>query len=243
MAAALAKQASKDGTLRTKYEKGGADHQRIKQVLHSKCNRPDCHMQGCLPGRLNEQRIHDFLDSYWSLTDEERGHLLRVTAAGDAADQKCIWHLVGQRVCFHRFCQVVGSSGPTIRKLLAGTPDTRKAMLAPGLVLALPKPALQEAKCHAWFRQLHQTTAAPDPGLELGTPMYSRTQGASGAQKRKRAGASLIQDPWAGWSYNWQVAPPLTTACLSHVVGLPVRYLVRLVQFLFGCHGYRSRHT
>ena len=214
--AKLLSTSSVKGELRTHYEVNGGSKEQIRRRLQAGCRRPGCCKAGCKAGAFELEPMADFLFSYWSLTDEERGHLLRVVAAptsGPAEKSIPCYHLLGKPVCFPGMCRLMGTSEPTVRRLLNGIPDLRKRQWSNSGQSsggALPSKAMQAAKCHTFFQQLHQSAAAPDPGQD---PDKAGVSGGSGDQLGH-----------ADWAYNWGDADPLSYACSARVIGLPVRH-------------------
>lgn len=192
----------------THYEINGSSEQEIQKRLGAGCRREGCCKAGCKPGAIQPEPMIDFLRSYWGLTDEERGHLMRVACAQPESEFGTAsvpsYHILGKPVCFPGMVRLMGTSEPTVRKLLNNTPDLRrKEWSSHGRTVgrSLPSAAVQSMKCHTFFQQLHQSAAAPDPGQDCGT-----------------SGASGASDP-----YDWSVTDPLTYACHGKVLGLPVR--------------------
>ena len=115
------------------FELNGQNAARVQNILRSSC-RKGCTRPGCRPNAIPQNETMAFLRTYWSLTGEERSHLLRCLYYGglqdcgadsavtksDQINMKTAWHIMGTQVCFSRFCTVIGSSQRTIRKSIAG---------------------------------------------------------------------------------------------------------------------------
>ena len=101
----------------------------------------------------------------------ERSHLLRCCYQENCPKQDesgggIQWNICGQSVCFQRFCEVLGSSQRTIRRMTAGQPDLRTAVGGK----QQPRLALQTLKCDHFFRNLDASAAEPMPEKPRCTP-------------------------------------------------------------------------
>ena len=187
----------------------------ILSVPDAASARKSCGIPTCQAQKLSFSPVKAFLDNYWSLTDEERGFLLRSSQTTVEGRQRNHWYICGARVCFSRFCQIIGSSQRTVRNLLNGRPNMQKKGIG-GEKVKQPKMATQMAKCHVFFQQLHQSSAVPDPDAKLpGT--------AACAVRACQQRHALGPDPWDDWTYKWEDAGPLTAAVQAHTMGLPIR--------------------
>ena len=160
-------------------------HSLMIPVLQTR-SRKDCRMPGCTPGAIHDKVCSDFLQNYWSLTSEERGFLVRTiynSIDSMSSQQRHQWNVCGVRVCFSRFCAIVGSSQTTLRNLVSGIPALPKSRNR-------TKVAEQMAKCHLFFQQLHQSAAVPDPDQDEGTRVSSASVVKSKAARKTAPGDS-----------------------------------------------------
>ena len=200
---------------RSKYLLRGCVAARVAGVCGKTCHR-NCRHKGCQRHGLDVSVAISFVNNFWSLPEDHRGHCLRTAyysgeLGWDRADvqwsrvqaQKKNWSVADVPVCFARLCSVLGTGQRTVRKMIAGAPDGRKKLLG---VPAPAKPAEQMAKCNTFFTELHQSAAVPDPEDE-----YCAGQDDS--------------SPWENWDYDWGSVSPVTVACQGRVLGLPRRYI------------------
>ena len=222
------------------YDANAANPSRIRAVVGGPCKRKSCKKPGCQKGGLNFTACSKFLDAWASLTLMERSHLLRCCYQENCSRQDesgvsgvpgVQWNICGQSVCFQRFCEVLGSSQRTIRRMAAGQPDLRTAV---GGKLQ-PRLALQTLKCDHFFRNLHASAAEPMPEE---AQMYPKARvpaasGVSGGVSGVSAGIvkkrNMQQiDAWEHWSYDWLQTPPSDVMSSEMVIGplgLPIRYI------------------
>ena len=216
----------------TDYDANAANPSRIRTVVGSPCKRKSCKKPGCQKGGLNYTACSKFLGAWASLTLMERSHLLRCCYQENCPKQDesgggIQWNICGQSVCFQRFCEVLGSSQRTIRRMTAGQPDLRTAVGGK----QQPRLALQTLKCDHFFRNLHASAAEPMPEEAQMYPK-ARVSGVSGVSG---VSAGIVKkrnmqeiDAWEHWSYDWLQTPPSDVMSSEMVIGplgLPIRYI------------------
>ena len=237
------------------YDSNCTNAARVKMVCIRRCKQAKCTRPGCQANAINWSHCLHFLKQWSGLTVEERGHLLRCgmedceATSGDKLE-KIQWHLCGLQVCFARFCDVMGSSQRTIRKLISGQPDLRSIKTAGA---KQPRPAHQGQKCDHFFRALHMSAAEPMPEE---AQMYPKPRGGSavprfcGSAVGEAASGSAGHAPssakvsackpvitrkdlqeinaWEHWSYDWLESAPADTMAAEvgqGVLGLPIRHI------------------
>jgi hypothetical protein len=132
-----------------KWEREGRDPLEARRRLdsaghHCRCGktrRGDSAM-GCCAG-LAQASLAAVRAAFWSLSADERAHLVRTmyhTAAGfgesvwgssafrgtgSESHAATKWHICGKRICFQVFCHLMGTSASTVLKMVHGVPDRR----------------------------------------------------------------------------------------------------------------------
>ena len=177
------------------YDANAANPSRIRTVVGGPCKRKFCKKPGCQKGGLNYTACSKFLDAWASLTFMERSHLLRCCYQENCPKQDVSgggggiqWNICGQSVCFQRFCEVLGSSQRTIRRMVAGQPDLRTAVGGK----QQPRLALQTLKCDHFFRNLHASAAEPMPEEAQMYPK-ARVPAASGVSGVSGVSAGIVK--------------------------------------------------
>jgi len=226
------------GDPKTKYAIQGMDAANIKErLIQTRCCRCKTNKSGnpCSKN-VSLDLLVKTCTNYWTLTDEDKAHLIRclhAEAHGDAAapesglasaaNRKVHWSLFGVPVCFSVFCRLLGTSEPTLRKYIHGGIDMRKTTED---FAAAPRIRKQSMLCDWWFLELYQSAAEPLPTEAEDMDNTSSTHGDLG-------------DPWLAPDIT-PVAPAeccapdkptvesitkLTLASSALVVGLPRRFL------------------
>ena len=230
------------------YDANCANPARVKTICQRHCKQAKCTRPGCQASAINWSHCLHFLKQWSGLTAEERGHLLRCNmedcqAAGEKME-KIQWHMCGLQVCFPRFCDVLGSSQRTIRKLISGQPDLR-SIKTPGA--KQPRQGNQSQKCDHFFRALHMSAAEPLPEeaqmypkpkgrSEVLQSCHSEVLKASGSSARHESSSKSaitrkdLQEinAWEHWSYDWLESAPADTMAAEAgqgVLGLPIRHI------------------
>ena len=111
-----------ESTLKThsnSYEIAAMDTDRVRLRWAQKCPRTNCQLEGCAPRALHLKSLQDLCRDFWSITAEERVHLLQVTY-GDGTGKSTEYYIGSSRVCFCNFCKKLGCSQTTMRKYIAG---------------------------------------------------------------------------------------------------------------------------
>ena len=151
-----------ESTLKThsnSYEIAAMDTDRVRLRWAQKCPRTNCQLEGCAPRALHLKSLQDLCRDFWSITAEERVHLLQVTY-GDGTGKSTEYYIGSSRVCFCNFCKKLGCSQTTMRKYIAGQPDMRKKGVSGGTKWgSQEREALATLKCDHFFRELHQSVA------------------------------------------------------------------------------------
>ena len=141
------------------YELSAMDPQKIRDRWAQKCPRSNCQLQGCAPRALHLKSLQDLCQGFWSVTSEERVHLLQVIY-GDGTGKGTEYYIGSSRVCFCNFCKKLGCSQTTMRKYIAGQPDMRKKGVRGGTMWgSQEREATATLKCDHFFRELHQSVA------------------------------------------------------------------------------------
>lgn len=145
------------------------------------------------------------------------------------------WNLAGVKVCFNNFCALLGTSGPTIRKMIAGLPDLRRAVGPAGKQLAAP----QAQHVDFWFYELYQSAAEPlpeapgpssqdqalNPDADITVadcPWLARDSPEACTVVKE---SEVAMDTWSPDKPTVDSLVRLTVASQAQVVGLPARYL------------------
>ncbi|CAK9105168.1 Uncharacterized protein SCF082_LOCUS49026, partial [Durusdinium trenchii] len=230
--APIAKEASQ-------YDTNGACPKRLGCVLSSNCKRKHCARPGCKAGVISHQEVCSFMEKWVKLPLPDRSHLLRcnyyqdnsvIARDAEAVKETVEWHMCGYAICFQRFCEILGSSQRTVRRLISGQPDLRLSKSGFG---SQSRAAVQTAKCDHFFRTLHASAAEPMPeeaqmypkAKQLGSHSGVQVSRSSGVQKRDMTSI----DAWEHWSYDWLSMPPadVQAAEKAHcgTLGLPIRYI------------------
>ncbi|CAK9056383.1 Uncharacterized protein SCF082_LOCUS30386 [Durusdinium trenchii] len=230
--APIAKEASQ-------YDTNGACPKRLGCVLSSNCKRKHCARPGCKAGVISHQEVCSFMEKWVKLPLPDRSHLLRcnyyqdnsvIATDAEAVKETVEWHMCGYAICFQRFCEILGSSQRTVRRLISGQPDLRLSKSGFG---SQSRAAVQTAKCDHFFRTLHASAAEPMPeeaqmypkAKQLGSHSGVQVSRSSGVQKRDMTSI----DAWEHWSYDWLSMPPadVQAAEKAHcgTLGLPIRYI------------------
>ncbi|CAK9043069.1 unnamed protein product [Durusdinium trenchii] len=179
------------------------------------------------------------MEKWVKLPLPDRSHLLRcnyyqdnsvIARDAEAVKETVEWHMCGYAICFQRFCEILGSSQRTVRRLISGQPDLRLSKSGFG---SQSRAAVQTAKCDHFFRTLHASAAEPMPeeaqmypkAKQLGSHSGVQVSRSSGVQKRDMTSI----DAWEHWSYDWLSMPPadVQAAEKAHcgTLGLPIRYI------------------
>eukprot|EP00435_Cladocopium_sp_Y103_P022634 s1605_g5.t1 len=202
-----------------KFERAGSDVEQIKKRRLEPCPRKNCTLDGCKPGAIPLNDLKSLCQCFWSITAEERSHLLQSTFGENCSNEKIAqqkeYYIGSARVCFTNFCKKLATSAPTIRKYFAGQPDQRlkhgKAMKSS----YAKETALATQACNNFFQELHQSAAEALPEDEN-----------CARSKKSSALSEDLASPWEeDGCYDWHGGDPLTVACLAQVLGLPVRYI------------------
>ena len=144
--APIAKEASQ-------YDTNGACPKRLGRVLSSNCKRKHCARPGCKAGVISHQEVCSFMEKWVKLPLPDRNHLLRcnyyqdnnvIARDAEAVKETVEWHMCGSAICFQRFCEILGSSQRTVRKMISGQPDLRLSKSGFG---SQSRAAVQTAKC------------------------------------------------------------------------------------------------
>jgi hypothetical protein len=144
------------------YESSGRNADSIIRRLQGLQQRCRCHKSRPCYLQLQVQDVQDACQLYWSLSSCERGHLLRslhAAAHSDGLESKTSWKFNGHIVCFAVFAAALGTSEPTLLKLLSGIPDRRKEVLR----ATAPHPRWQMQYLDCWFWELYNSSAEPMP--------------------------------------------------------------------------------
>lgn len=143
----------------TSYEVSAMHPDKIRYRWAQKCPRGNCQLEGCAPRALHLKALQDLCHDFWSITSEERVHLLQVTY-GDGTGKCREYYIGSSRVCFCNFCKKLGCSQNTMRKYIAGQPDMRKKGVGGGATWgSQQREANATLKCDHFFRELHQSVA------------------------------------------------------------------------------------
>lgn len=149
----------------------------VQRRLAAGATHCNCHKRCWREVKLVELRA--ICDGFWSLAQEERGHLIRVLyIAGSSGVQESSlefeeavrgkrcgrihWKLNGKQVCFKAFCQLLGAGTVGLRRMIAGQPDMRKSSIF-GERCPAPRPTPQRDAVDFFFMELYNSAAESMP--------------------------------------------------------------------------------
>ena len=193
---------------------------------------------------IGAKALASLRQAYWSLTCEERGHMMRslhsqaagpwITEPGTLTKkQKLVkWKLCGHKVCFSVFCWLLGHSQRTLLDMLAGVPDGRSYRQQ-------THGGEKSEAVDFWFYELYLSAAEPmpkEPTLTQKAGLYTDSEvtfdGCPWLQVRDRLNPEEVEDPdpldLAEWSPDQaasEVLQRLTVASTGTVAGLKRRWL------------------
>ena len=160
-----------------------------------------CNCHGSCWREIKLEELRAICDGFWSLTQEERGHLMRVLyvaarqsgaqgpgspgvqessleleeAACSRQCRRILWKLNGKRVCYKAFCQLLGTGTVGLRRMIAGQPDMRKSTLF-GERCPAPRPTPQRDAVDFFFMELYNSAAESMPEDARGSAASSFKQ-------------------------------------------------------------------
>ena len=161
----------------TQFEAKGCGSESVKKRWLKGCPRK-CKLEGCCPKAIRLADLQALCSAFWSISVEERIHLLQATFGDEEKKLTKSHYFVGEtRVCFHNFCAKLGTSQPTMRKYIKGQPDMRTNVGRKKQNFDSVRDGRATMKCDHFFQELHQSAAEAMPEDE-------------------RCALSLNGDPW-----------------------------------------------
>ena len=234
----LTMQGSK-GPDNSEYQRRGIDSARVRRLEEYSCRSCESRgkaMQGHCLRAIPSLTLSQLRQSLWSLSSEERAHLLRTlhqaaTETGDKETRRpgeaaatwkpasqVAWQLAGHRVCYPTFCALLGMGPATVRKALSGVPDSRRSTVGE-IPMKIPREKQQALWVHTFFSELYTSCAEPVPEDAACAALRSAVNAAGSVDQ-----AILAEfDPWAE-----SVAFEENAALMDISDGYDLNHLVRL---------------
>lgn len=242
----------------TTYENLGSDPDEVKKRLAN----ATCACQGVCHRGVKLKPLQMLCQLFWSLSSLERGMLIRheYAAALGQEDQdglepsaellkRASWSMCGQAVCVPIFCNLLRTGEKTIRKDIAGVPDSRRSVLG-GEYSPAPRKHEKSDQVDWFFLELYQSAAEPMPedkrcawttllGQDCAASQHEFESPwtdapsfgglavlPSGSLAVSSSGLGLpgVEDDHVP-NLTFNPVSACTIACLAGVAGLPMRYL------------------